>query len=86
MSTLDEILDKLDTKLEPVRYPDGTKYADEIVITGKKQLKASLIEYIDKEIIGEDDVNTTTSNIKELEKDVRNELRAEQRAKLKEQL
>ena len=75
MNTLDKLLAKL-WLANPDTAPVGQL----------QDTKASLIEYIETEIIGEDDVNTTTSNIKELEKDVRNELRAEQRAKLKEQL
>jgi hypothetical protein len=42
--SLDERLQELDTELKPVRYPSGEKYADEIVIKGKKQATQAILK------------------------------------------
>ena len=46
---LDEILKGLDFKMKPLEVR-GVKFADEIVITGKKQAKQKLLKLIDKEV------------------------------------
>jgi hypothetical protein len=74
--TIDSILDKLDFELKPVIYPDGTKYADEIVITGKEEAKQTLLTYIDENYIAKDKVSShLTKVIEEANQEQRDAIR-----------
>ena len=79
MSTLDELLKRFGED-----YHDDIENCDGSHNVSLTNAKASLIEYIEG-IIGEDDELPTNTVDWDWEID-RNQLRAEQRAKLKEQL
>jgi hypothetical protein len=86
MSTLDNLLDEMFAYgIDWTEYKDKSEhdhevstYAGKIKSELKESFKASLIEYINKEIIGEDDEMPTDGSVDWDWEIDRNQLRAEQ--------